>query len=319
MRFVLNSDILYTTRLVHRRLPQHLEQFARECARAGAIVVFPRTVLLEAERRQSHLLETACAELTKAYELLRDAGVQCSEITPTELYGMPSFPELFAQCGATTEIEDPTIEDYTEAARRACLHLAPQSQTAEADEMRDLVIWMVSMRIARRDGGAILVSRDEVHTHERGNEEAASANLFRAKHVAEALEILGVEGAPGALVRMLLVPLWNDLRDAGLPLSETPSIRLISNVSFVQGETGVALARFDFRARTDSGRDLRASAEVHRTGEVVSRVIVTEINVDGQKWGAGKIEKQPNRHIRLPGTSADERLEALREIIGESE
>ena len=70
--------------------------------------------------------------------------------------------------------------------------------------MRDLVIWMVALRVARRDGGAILVSRDEVHTEERGDEEARSAGLLRARSWDEALEQLGRESPAGALARQLL-------------------------------------------------------------------------------------------------------------------
>lgn len=317
MRVLLNSDILHTQELIHQCLPKHLEQFARECARAGATVVFPRTVLLEVERRQLGLLDTACAQLGEAYKTLRHAGVEFTEVQASDVYAMPDLPLLFGKCGVTVEIEDPTIEDYTEAQRRACLHLAPQSPTADSDEMRDLVIWALSIRIARRDGGAILVSRDEVHTHGRGDEEAASVDLQRARHVDDALELLGIEGASGALARMLLVPLWNNLRAASLPLSDAPNVRMISNASFVQGDAGVGLARFEFSSRTADGRHLKASAEIHRSGELVTRAVITRIRVDGQKWGKKEIEVRPDLHVPLPGTSAQERLEALREAMGE--
>jgi hypothetical protein len=318
VRFLLNSDILYTTRLVRDRLPGHLERFARECARVGATIVFPRTALLEVERRQSELIGTEREALEGAYAVLRDAKVGFAQTDPATVFVTPNVPQLFADCGATVEIADPIFEDYVEAERRACLHLSPQSEGAKSDEMRDLVIWMVSLRIAQRDGRAVLVSRDDVHAGERGDEEAAAANLLRPNSIDEAIELLGGEGTPGILVRALLRPIWEDLRAAGLPLSAAPNIRMVADASFVQGESGVASARFTFTARTDKGRDVAASAEVTRTAEAITRAVVTRIKVDGNAWEK-QIEVTPNRIVHIPVPPLDERLQALREVLGEKE
>lgn len=190
--------------------------------------------------------------------------------------------------------------------------------TAESDEMRDLVIWAFSVRLATDDGGAILVSRDEVHTHERGDDEATDVGLHRARNFDDALEILGTAGAPGELVRQLLEPLWEDLRKAGLPLSEEPSIQLVSGVSFVQGEAGIRLARFEFRARTREGGDLRAKLEIHRDGGVVRRIVASNVRIDGMRWERKEVAVEPNRRIDLGELPAEERLRALRDVLGES-
>ena len=57
--------------------------------------------------------------------------------------------------------------------------------------MRDLIIWTIALRLAKTGGGAILISRDEVHAHQRGSVEADAAKLHRAKTCDEALDLLG--------------------------------------------------------------------------------------------------------------------------------
>jgi hypothetical protein len=92
---------------------------------------------------------------------------------------MISFLHLRAT-GVQLEVENPKLEDYRNAERRACLHLSPQPPETKSDEMRDLVIWKVALRVAKRDGKAILVSRDHVHSDERG-EAAEACGLLRVQ------------------------------------------------------------------------------------------------------------------------------------------
>jgi hypothetical protein len=56
---------------------------------------------------------------------------------------MISFLHLRAT-GVQLEVENPKLEDYRNAERRACLHLSPQPPETKSDEMRDLVIWEVA-------------------------------------------------------------------------------------------------------------------------------------------------------------------------------
>jgi hypothetical protein len=89
---------------------------------------------------------------------------------------MISFLHLRAT-GVQLEVENPKLEDYRNAERRACLHLSPQPPETKSDEMRDLVIWEVALRVAKRDGKAILVSRDHVHSDERGDKSQKNEEL----------------------------------------------------------------------------------------------------------------------------------------------
>lgn len=55
MRIILNSDVLHTKRPLATGLPDHLDRFCRDAATAGAVLVLPRTTLLEIERHQQQL------------------------------------------------------------------------------------------------------------------------------------------------------------------------------------------------------------------------------------------------------------------------
>lgn len=317
MRVVINSDILFTQKLIAGRLPSHLEKLATECAKADAVIVLPRTALLEVERRQRQLMEGEIAAVERAFTTLRNAGVGFEEKESSKLFALPDLVELFRGLGAKVSIEEPLIEDFSDAHRRACLHLPPHSPDKKSDEMRDLVIWVIALRLAR-DGGAILLSRDEVHTHERGNEEAGEVGLRRAVDVDEALEFLGVESPALKLVRLMLEPIWDDLRSLGLPLSEDPRLRKVEDASFIRGYAGIEKAAFKLEATASTGGSLQAEVEITRQGEESTSLTFRGISIDCQPLGDGKLDILINERLPLPSSNIDEPLAELRDIIGES-
>src|SRR5438270_9994886 len=107
MKVILNSDILFTQRLITHSLPGHLERLASECARLGAGIVLPQTALLEFERRQNQLIESEIASVEKAFATLRSAGIGFEDKEASALFSLPDLAELFRQAGATVTIEIP--------------------------------------------------------------------------------------------------------------------------------------------------------------------------------------------------------------------
>jgi hypothetical protein len=144
-------------------------------------------VILENERHQGSLYEEAVAKLEAARLTLLQWGATVQAFRPEELVQRIDIATALRGTGIAVEIEDPTLEDYRDAERRASLHLAPQSPDAKSDEMRDLIIWALALRIAARDGTAMLVSRDTIHSDEGGSEEARASRLLRAKTLEDAL------------------------------------------------------------------------------------------------------------------------------------
>ncbi len=316
MKIILNSDVMFTSKLIRARLPSRLHDLATECARTGVVIAIPRTTLLEVERRQKELVTEAISELERAYNALKEAEISFEEKNSSEVFSVPDVVELFKHLGVKVEIVEPTLEDYHDAHLRACLHLNPQPPGRKSDEMRDLLIWVMALRLAK-DGGGILLSRDEVHTHDRGNEEADTAGLLRANDIGEGLELLGVESPSGKLVRILLDPIWQDLRNAELPLPPTIGLRKVENATFVRGERGIESAKFDLHLGSLSGGMLKASVDIAIQGEDITDVTIRQINVDGELWRDGALTIRTNKNVPLVASSSEEALAALREVLGE--
>src|SRR5262245_6138244 len=216
MRIILNSDILYTQRPLMTGLPAHLDRFCREAASAGAFLVVPRTTLLEIERNERHSVEEAITKISNAVTVLDSWGINLEGLDPRQLVRPGDVIEALRATGIVVEVEEPSLNDYREAERKACLHLPPRPPETESDEMRDLIIWVTALRLARKDGQAILVSRDEIHTHERGGAEAEEHGLLRARTLDEALDLTNDSCLSNVLIGYALLR-EGDMRPQGSP------------------------------------------------------------------------------------------------------
>ena len=306
---------MHLTGLASRGIPPHIEAFCKDAIESGAKLVLPRTVLLELQRFQSEYAEQRRNELRKASKLMTDYGVAVPIHDVENLVKNVDLIELFGLMGINLEVVDPLLEDYQDAERRASLHLSPQSASAKADEMRDLVIWNVAIRIAERDGKALLVSRDEVHSHDRGADEAAAVGLLRASTFDDALVHLGRASPVGTLAIRLLAPVWETLRQAGLPLPEQLAISRVAEGTFVSEPIGRLSGSFRFSAVGSSG-PISAKASI-RPYELEGHIEVTLRNI----VIAGKPRDPDSLQVvargDLPSTPPiDERIAALRELVG---
>jgi hypothetical protein len=188
MHIIVNSDVIHTSRPIASGLPPHIERFCREAASVGCVLVIPRTAFLENERHQNELTEQAILKADSAVKILKQLGADIPDIEGKNLVKKGEFLKALAATGIRVEIEEPSLEDYQNAEKRACLHLPPQPPNTKYDEMRDLVIWEIALRLSKKHGKAILPSRDEVHSHDRGADEANGVGLLRANSLDEALD-----------------------------------------------------------------------------------------------------------------------------------
>jgi hypothetical protein len=152
MRIILNSDVLHMNRLLATGLARHIESFCREAAQVGGILVLPRTVILENERQRLEMYGKAVATLDAAALTLTQAGVSIPAFRAQDMVPRVDLITALRGAGIAVEAHDPTLEDYRDAERRASLHLSPRSKDSKSDEMRDLVIWAVALRIAAQFG-----------------------------------------------------------------------------------------------------------------------------------------------------------------------
>ena len=140
--------------------------------------------------------------------------------------------------------------------------------------------------------------------------------LLRAASLDDMQEIMGVESPAGRFARLLLEPIWEDLRRAGLPLLPATDLRKIDKSVFTKGESIIEQAGFDFTANAESGAVLAAHIDITTTGDIISEAVLQEITVNGQPWREGTLKVLPNKPAPQFPSNIEERLDALREVIG---
>ncbi len=314
MRLLINSDRLFATYLISGHLPAPLERLCNACAEKGVIIVLPETAILEFKRAQEKLAEQEENKILSAYTTLEGYGIELLRLDPHELVRQPNLVEMMRTLGVEVEAISPTIEDFQEAHRRACLHEAPQPPETKSDEMRDLVIWMIALRQAREHCGAVLLSGDEVHTHPRGDKEADAVALIRVKAVEEVLEILEIETPAGQLICQLLIAVWEDLVGGGVPLSPVVEIRGVTEAAFVQGEHGLVAARFTAKLTGTERRQIQVKCTLRIESGSITRIEVGDYAIDG-KWQAVSLDFPVHRPVTLTAEDLGERMAALRKVL----
>lgn len=148
------------------------EQFLTLCRAEEHVVCLSTVFLLEFSRKQAENVETKRTELHQAIRTLNRHGIDMNangvQVSPI------SILEVFSSWGIRCERLEPTKEIYDEAARRCALHEAPVHKSSNRDEMRDLVVWLQVIEDARFNGGAVLISKDKVHTCDEARLEGES-------------------------------------------------------------------------------------------------------------------------------------------------
>jgi hypothetical protein len=234
---------------------------------------------------------------------------------PKDLVSRINVIDALRSTGIQVELEKPILEDYRNAEKRACLHLCPLPLDSKIDEMRDLIIWEVALRIAKRDGKAMLLSRDEVHSHERGQSEAESVGLLRAKTIDDALDLLGKQSPAGALARKMLQSVWSEMRANGLPLPDTMSLSKVTYIEFTTDQAGQASGNLTLSAHTERGL-FSARIQVVQLAPNIIQAKLTNVSIDKGPWHSQEIEitaKGELPHIARPES---DRLRDLQHILG---
>jgi hypothetical protein len=326
MLVIFNSDVLYTDDFVHSDSHRWWREFGSKCCQANARVIFPRTALYEIELRQQELLKIEKDRLETSLQLLARHGVNVDSPPVDQIAKLADVPALFRSVGATVDIEEATLEDFRDAERRACLHEPPAPPRKQArgakeedqsDEMRDLVILATARRLAAAAGGAILVSRDGVHTSEAAREEAGASQLRIAVNMDEALGILGAETPAGIIANRIIEIAWPKLIEAGLPLPARFSSRPVYDISFTQGNRRMESARFRFVSETDEGarKPLSACVSVTEMDDPKFRFSVESAHVEKSRVCEFQVQVVVEITLPAPHDNFDERIDSLRAIV----
>lgn len=312
MRVILNSDVLYGDFARHG-LPAGVLRLADACADGGHVLVIPETALLEVERRQREIVVEERKQISGAVATLSAYGANVGAISAEELAPDVDVRDLFNQLGVEIEFPTPTIDDFRDAHARACLHESPHPPDGKSDEMRDLIIWSVSLRLAAADGHGLLVSKDRVHVHPRGDTEARESNLARVDSLEDALDYLEVKTAAGAQLEAMLAPSWERLAQAGVPLGNSPMLLSVRDAQFVQGWAGPSSASGSVRVRGEDGKMIFADVEIDVSSESMARVTMSNVRADDRSLEDVTVtaDYQPSDLDK-----DHERMAALREVLG---
>jgi hypothetical protein len=317
MRIIMNSDLLYHGPLVRDSLSSGLTRFLEGCRDKGHVVCIPETAKLEFERDQGEKRAKKMSSIAKAYQALDEHGIAHDLVDPEALVPRPNIVTLVAATGVTVEVLEPTLEDYQDAHRRAALHEPPHPPGSKSDEMRDLVIWSNALRVARADGAAVLLSRDQVHTHSRGDAEANAAGLMRISDLDEALTHFEI-GTPSALALLsMFTPVWPQLIEAGLPLLDEPRIAKVGELAFIQGEQGIAAASGSVGLPA-SGGVLLADVDAQLAGSGTEELLLSSIRLPSGDEVADVGVTGPAPDLSSYSVDYEGRLQALKQVIGDT-
>src|SRR5438105_3889143 len=112
MHIIVNSDVIYSNRLISTGLPRHLATFCQEAAAEGCRLVIPRTALLEYERHQNELADQAILKTDNAIKLLKELGAEIPDLQPKQLVKKGDILKELEGTGIPVQVEDATIDDF---------------------------------------------------------------------------------------------------------------------------------------------------------------------------------------------------------------
>lgn len=251
-------------------MPTHVTEFLGRMTEGGHELIVPETTALEFDREQAKARDRLIADLDSAAATLTKNGINVPSFQASDYAGCHTLDELL---GTVTDLRfsimPAVMEDYRGALQRACYKLSPHPPEEQSDEMRDLVIWETSIRYARENAGALLISRDKVHVHYRGDMEARDAGLLRAKDFERALEILMMETVSGQQIRKLLMTQWGELIKATDALSDGAQLILVRNPYFSDRGDGVTEVSAELLMSSGVGKELTAESRISFQDEIL--------------------------------------------------
>ncbi|MDQ6609951.1 MAG: hypothetical protein M3Y85_09040 [Bacteroidota bacterium] len=245
---------------------------------------------MEFEHKQSEFRNTSITALLNASKTLNKYNLEFKQFDAESLVPTLDLIELVKKSNVNVSLLEPDIDDYNDAHKRACLHLAPHPPKIESDEMRDLVIWSLALKTAKASDGAMLISRDKVHINGSGDDEAAKVKLIRVNSLEAALEYMNVETPNGQFVLKYLTAIWDDLIKSGLPLSKNLSVNSIKNIKLVHGKVGPSQISCSLKITSSDNKDFSTDLIMFLDDETIRRISLENIFHDNKQQGRKEIE-----------------------------
>lgn len=314
MKIVIDANIIYANSLIKDSLPRALKSFLDMCSKNKHEIIITLTTKLEFDRKQGELMDTEIKELSNATKLLAKYNVKIEQFEPEKLINKPDLIQLIKQCDVQVSLIEPVNEDFKYAHEKACLHLPPHPPDIKSDEMRDLVVWSIALRISSTNrGNTILISNDELHIHTRGDLEAEAVGLVRVNSLESALAYMEAETPNGKFVKNLLDLSWEKLIKSGFPAREKPNLSGVEKVRFIQGSNGPSEVIFTMVTKGQEDKDLRADIKAKIENNLLTSINLSNITFGKDKKGDFQIDL--NEEINQFENDYDQRIESLKEIL----
>lgn len=313
MKIIFNSDLLFATYLIRDKLPKNVSDFISVCEEKGHEIIIPLTTLLEFNNKQGEYLEKEILNIKNAKTKLNNYGIRVDDFQTSDLVKLPDLIHLIQDTGVSCAIEDPTEIDFQNAHRRACLKESPHPPNKKHDEMRDLVIWEISIRIAKKNNGAILLSGDEVHGHHRGDKEASEVNLIRCNSFERAYESLSIETMSSKKIKALLDNIWNALIKGNFPIVDGAQVVSIKNPIFHYTSEDSSIATCDITMQAGNGKELTAFLKIEFLNDQPFELELRDIKIDKIAHDDEYVFEFEKPDISMKNTL--ERLDSLRKAI----
>ena len=313
MKILFNSDLLFATSLIKDKLPRQVFEFLLACRDKGHEIIIPLTTLFEFNRKQNEFVNKENTALNSAVTKLTDYGINVDEFNSSDLVKPPDLVQLINATGVSCVLEEPTKNDYENAHKRACLRESPHPPDKKSDEMRDLVIWEICLRIAKETNGAILMSRDEVHIHHRGDKEASEYGLIRCNSIERGYESLDIETVSAKRIKELIGKVWNEIINSTLPIVDGGQVVSITNPIFIDTDRGSRIVNCNADFHTGDGKELASLLRIEFADD---RPFVLEFK-DIKINGASSLEDVTLNFEKPVISDADlkERLNDLKDLM----
>lgn len=318
MKVILNSDMLYLNSLIRENLHKSVLDFIEICKEHNHQIVIPLTTLMEFENKQKEFWDKEVTDVNQAINKLKSYGQELENIDADALVKMHNLIDLINKTGVIYTVVDPTKEDFEQAHKKACFHEAPCVPDAKSDEMRDLVIWEIALRVAREEKPVLLLSRDKMHIHHRGDIQASQVGLIRMNSFERAIEAFGLETTSSRKIKEMLNKVWSELLESGLPLVKGADVLSIKQPSFVNSEKGTTDVKAQLQFQTGDGKILNTSINMKFIDNTPLSIKFDEIKILDQETHKD-FQVDPikvrfgSKEIIAP--YFEERLEDLRELF----
>lgn len=314
MKIIFNSDILFCNSYIKDKPAKKLVDFFNFCKKENHVIIIPETAYLEFKKLQNDFCIDERKNFNNAIALITKYGVKIRKIDAKKKVPCFDLKKFLENNCYVHIIQKPNFSVLKEAHRRTCLHSPPHIYFSKDSEMRDIIIWLIAINMAKLDKKALLISRDIIHNNSLGDEEALSSHLDRVNSIEDAFEYFGVHTEAGKKFITLLTSFWQEIvSKTQIPFNKRMIISGLSNIYFRQGVHGISNAQSNVKLKANDDKIISTTIEIIFLAPSNQQIIIRNIRHEGNSH----IDQCINSNINIIFDADDyeERYQSLKEIL----